>query len=218
MRRLTTTDRRSDPGIELPAIKSAGADDRMKKRVRLTAVGLAIFFLAAAFGTVTAAQDTEDRTGFQFLDRLVVLMVRAAAPGGGGGDIGPDVVLLAKDLKAAHEAKQVDDLFAVRYSRMLSAVRQAILMDPEVLYWPMYRYSMVDFIEERTGRIPDWKELLFIVNDHGGAGVGLGMVADAIMSEVVSLHVHLENLDRRPDILKGYLERGMKAAGAGRGK
>jgi hypothetical protein len=216
MRRLTTTDRRSDPGIELPAIRSAGADDRMKKRDRLTAVVLAGVFLAAGPRPAGLAQDAADRTGFQFLDRLVVLMVKAGAPGGGGGDVGQDVVLLAKELKAAHEAKQVDDLFAVRYSRMLSAVRQAVLMDPEVLYWPMYRYNMVDFIEERTGRIPDWKDLLFIVNDHGGAGVGLGMVADAIMSEVVSLHIHLENLGRRPDILKGYLERGIKAAGAGK--
>jgi hypothetical protein len=77
----------------------------------------------------------------------------------------------------------------------------------------MYRYEMVDFIEERTGRIPDWKDLLFIVNDHGGAGVGLGVIADAVMSEVVSLHIHLDNLARRPDILKSYLERSMKAAG-----
>ena len=67
-------------------------------------------------------------------------------------------------------SEQVDDLFAVRYSRLLSAVRQADLMDPEVLYWPNYRFTMMDFIEERTGRLPEWKEILFIVNDHGGAG------------------------------------------------
>jgi len=90
-----------------------------------------------------------------------------------------------------------------------------LLMDPEVLYWPMYRYTMVDFIEERTGRIPAWKDILFIVNDHGGAGVGLGMIADAVMSEVVSLHLHLENLARRPDILQGYIDKGLKAAKKG---
>jgi hypothetical protein len=31
--------------------------------------------------------------------------------------------------------------------------------------------------------------------------------------KVVSLHIHLDNLARRPDILKSYLEKGMKAAG-----
>lgn len=181
------------------------------------------FFISAAFMALCLAaspsaadlvQALPDRTGFQLLDRLVLLMVRSAAPGGGTVDTGQEIVRLARDLKSAQAAKQVDDLFAVRYSRLLSAVRQAVLMDPEVLYWPMYRCTMVDFIEERTGRIPDWKELQFIVNDHGGAGVGLGTIVDAVMSEVVSLHIHLENLARRPEILKGYLDRSMKAAGA----
>jgi hypothetical protein len=36
------------------------------------------------------------------------------------------------------------------------------------------------------------------------------------MSEVVSLHIHLETLDRRPEILKNYVDKGMKAAGPGK--
>jgi hypothetical protein len=188
----------------------------MKKTIKLTAMILVLFFVVATFGPAEPAQAAADQTGFQLLDRLVVLLVKAAAPGGSSADIGQGIIALAKDLKSAREAKRVDDLFAIRYSRLLSAVRQAVLMDPEVLYWPMYRYNMVDFIEERTGRIPDWKELLFIVNDHGGAGVGLGVIADAVMSEVVSLHIHLETLAKRPEILKSYMEKGMKAAGAGK--
>lgn len=177
----------------------------------IVAVVAAGILLAATLGWTGQGQPPPSRTGFQLLDRLVALMVRAAAPGGGPVDTGTETVLLAKELKAVQAAKQVDDLFAVRYSRLLSAVRQALLMDPEVLYWPMYRSAMADFIEERTGRAPDWKDLLFKVNDHGGAGVGLGTIADAVMSEVVSLHIHLETMARRPDILKGYLERGMNA-------
>jgi hypothetical protein len=173
-----------------------------------------VFAAAAALCASAPGQPKSEQDGFQLLNRLVALVVKSVAPGGGGGDVGQGVILLAKDLKAAHQAKQIDDLFAVRYSRLLSAVRQAVIMDPETLYWPMYRYAMVDFIEERTGRAPDWKKLLFIVNDHGGAGVGLGMIADAIMSEVVSLHIHLENQARRAEILQSYLEKGMKEAGA----
>jgi hypothetical protein len=172
--------------------------------------------LAATLGWAGQDQAAPSRVGFQLLDRLVALMVRAAAPGGGPVDTGKETVLLAKELKAVRAAKQVDDLFAVRYSRLLSAVRQALLMDPEALYWPMYRHTMADFIEERTGRAPDWKDLLFKVNDHGGAGVGLGTIADAVMSEVVSLHIYLETLAKRPEILKIYMEKGMKAAGLGR--
>ena len=188
----------------------------MKKTVRLIATALVGIFILTSSSQAAPAQAAADQTGYQFLDRLVVLIVKAVAPGGGSGDIGQDIILLAKELRSAHEAKRVDDLFAIRYSRLLSAVRQAVLKDPEVLYWPMYRYNMVDFIEERTGRMPDWKDLLFIVNDHSGSGVGLAMLADAIMSEVVSLHIHLETLAKRPEILKSYMEKGLKAAGEGK--
>jgi len=188
----------------------------MKKTAGLAAMALLGAFILAAPSIAGFAQASTEQPGFQLLDRLVVLVVKAVAPGGGSTDLGQGIIALAKDLKSARKANQVDDLFAIRYSRLLSAVRQAILMDPEVLYWPMYRYNMVDFIEERTGRIPDWKDLLFIVNDHGGAGVGLATIADAVMSEVVSLHIHLETLAKRPDILKSYMDKGMKAVGGGK--
>ncbi len=182
---------------------------------KLAAAVLSAALLFVASGRPAGGQAAPGRPpGYDLLDRLVAAVVMAAAPGAGEIDIGPEIIRLAKDLRAAREAKKVDDLFAVRYSRLLSAVRQALLMDPEVLYWPMYRDSMADFIEERTGQAPDWKDLLFKVNDHGGAGVGLGTIADAVMNEVVSLHIHLDTADKRPDILKGYLERSMGAAGA----
>ena len=92
----------------------------------------------------------------------------------------------------------------------MSAVRQALIADPEVLFWPMYRYKMVDFIEERTGRMPEWDKLLSVVSDHGGSGVGLAVLVEAVMSEIVSLHIHLETLERRPAVLQGYLERMQK--------
>lgn len=189
----------------------------MTKAMRVLVLLLtSVLLIAVLFGTERDQTGKDLQAGFALLDRLVVLVVKSAAPGGGGGDVGQGVVLLAKDLKAAHEAKRVDDLFAVRYSRLLSAVRQAATMDPEVLYWPMYRYAMADFIEERTGRAPDWKALAFMVNDHGGAGVGLAAIADAVLSEVVTMHLHLENLSRRAEIQQAYLERGLKAAQAGK--
>ena len=185
-------------------------------KLKLIAIVLIEILVLATFIQASPAKDPADQTGFQFLDRLVVLLVKAVAPGGGSVDIDQNILLLAKELKSAREAKRVDDLFAVRYSRLLSAVRQAVLRDPEVLYWPMYRFNMIDFIEERTGRMPDWDKLLFIVNDHGGSGVGLATLSEAIMSEVVSLHIHLENLARRSEILKSYMEKSKKGIGGGK--
>lgn len=186
----------------------------MKKHITFMGLVVAAALAAATVAVAGQAPSAAAQPGFDLLDRLVVLVVTAAAPGGGGGDVGQGIVLLAKDLKTAKEAKKVDDIFAVRYSRLLSAVRQAATIDPEVLYWPMYRYAMADFIEERTGQAPDWKALAFMVNDHGGAGVGLAAIADAVLSEVVMLHLHLENLSRREGLRQSYLDKGLKAAGA----
>jgi hypothetical protein len=99
----------------------------------------------------------------------------------------------------------------VRYSRLLSVIRQAILSDPETLYWPMYRFTIVGFIEERTGQMPDWNKLLFTVNDHGGSGVGLAIIVEAVMTEIVSLHIHLETAQKRQGILEGYLQKAQKS-------
>ena len=188
----------------------------MKKIAEFIAIMLVGIISLATFSAAQPAQDPTDQTGFQLLDRLVVVLVKAVAPVGGPVDIDQDILLLAKELKSAREAKRVDDLFAIRYSRLLSAIRQGVLRDPEVLYWPMYRFNMIDFIEERTGRMPDWGDLLFVVNDHGGSGVGLANLSDAIMSEIVSLHIHLENLARRPAILQTYMEKSLKGIGAGK--
>jgi hypothetical protein len=185
----------------------------MRVRRQKIALGLASFLILAVSARGRVPQTGPDAAGVQLLERLVSCVVKGAAPGGKAAEIGSEIVALAKELKSAQAAKKVDDLFAVRYSRLLSAVRQALLMDPEVLYWPMYRSAMLDFVEERTGKRPEWKDVLFIVNDHGGAGVGLGFIADAVVSEVVSLHIYLETLNKRPDILKSYLDKGMKAAG-----
>lgn len=187
----------------------------MNKPFRIAVMALAGLVLIAATPSAKGqAPAAAAHPGYDLLDRLVVLVVASAAPGGGGGDIGQGVLKLARDMKAAHEAKRVDDLFAVRYSRLLSAVRQAATMDPGTLYWPFYRYALANFIEERTGRAPDWKALEFMVNDHGGAGVGLAAIADAVLAEVVALHLHLENLSRLEGIRQGYLDKGLKAAGA----
>ena len=188
----------------------------MKKSVTIIAFLSVGLWTTAMFCPAGTTEDPADQTGFQLLDRLVGTIVKAVGSGSGSADLDQNILLLAKELKSAREAKRVDDLFAVRYSRLLSAVRQAAIKDPEVLFWPMYRYNMINFIEERTGQMPDWKDLLFMINDHGGSGVGLGAISDAVMSEVVSLHIHLENLAKRPDILKSYLEKGMKDAGMGK--
>jgi len=125
--------------------------------------------------------------------------------------VSADLLVLAKRLQTAAGANAVDPLFAVRYARLLSALRQGLLADPGLLYWPMYRASMMDFIEERTGRPPDWSKLVFVVGDHGGSGVGLAVLVEPVMSEVVSLHIHLETLDRRQAILESYMKGAAKS-------
>jgi hypothetical protein len=185
-------------------------------RKKIQCLWILSLVVASSLAVAEPIQKPRDETGFKLLNELVILLDRAGQGSIDTNAVNTSLLGLAKELKTARDAKRVDALFAVRYSRLLSALRQALLTDPELLYWPMYRFSMVDFIEERTGRMPDWDKLLFVVNDHGGSGVGLAMLVEAVMSEVVSLHVHLETLERRPVILQEYLERMQKARGPGK--
>lgn len=170
--------------------------------------------LAGAIGTSTpslAQAPQPPPAGFTLLTDLVVVLHEAALGKLDAAQAGQRVVELARRLRQAADADGLDPIFAVRYSRLLSAVRQGLLSDPSTLYWPMYRHSMIDFIEERTGRMPDWNTLLVVVNDHGGSGVGLAMLVEPVMAEVVSLQIHLENTARRPQILQAYLEKTRQA-------
>lgn len=181
---------------------------------RRPAIVVAARSLASSGAGQVPAPKPDGEAGFKLLGDLVLLLDKAGKGAIDTAAVNTGIVGLAKDLKAARDAKRVDQLFAVRYSRLLSAVRQGLLTDPELLYWPMYRSSMIDFIEERTGHMPDRDKLLFVVNDHGGSGVGLAMLVEPVMSEIVSLHIHLETLDRRPAILKEYLEGTQRPRGA----
>ena len=186
--------------------------------MRLKVQSFWILSMVVAVNVSMAApiRQSGQEAGFKMLERLVLLMGRAGQGSGSLDQWNAELLSLARELKSGRDAKRIDALFAVRYSRLLSGVRQALSGDPELLYWPMYRFSMVDFIEERTGRMPDWNKLLFVVSDHGGSGVGLAMIVEAVMSEVVNLHIYLESLDKRQGILQMYLQKSSQASKTGK--
>jgi len=180
----------------------------------LTWLAVVGWLIAADPALAAPTQTPGEGTGYRLLSELVGLVNSAAKGSIDTGAASAGLLKLAKDVNAARDSKSVDAIFAVRYSRLLSALRQGLLADPGLLYWPMYRHAMVDFIEERTGQLPDWNRLLFVVNDHGGSGVGLAMLVEAVMSEVVSLHLHLETFERRPAVLRRYMEQGLNPNGS----
>lgn len=171
---------------------------------------LVVLPLVAASPARAQGQSAGLETGFSLLSDLVTLVDRAGQGLIDAPAAGARILALAERLTSAAAAKRVDPIFAVRYSRLLSALRQGLLTDPGMLYWPMYRYEMADFIEQRTGRPPDWDRLLLVVGDHGGSGVGLALLVEPVMSEVVSLHLHLETIDRRSEVLESYLQRAQR--------
>jgi hypothetical protein len=162
-------------------------------------------------GLAAQAPAAADPSGYRLLERLVSILVKAASPGATGSPQ-DEIISLAREVKGVRDAQKVDDVFAARFSRLLSVARFAVNPAPQPSDWPMIRFLMMDFIEQTTGRMPEWKDVLANIEHHGGPGIGLAMLADAILSEVVSLHIHLETLPRRPDLLKDYMEKGMKAA------
>jgi hypothetical protein len=180
----------------------------------------AALVVLCVFAAVCAAQASPapavgrqpgNEVGFRLLRDLVAVVDQAARGAADVAATNAALLTLAQRASAASAAKSVDPIFAVRYARLLSALRQGLVADPGMLYWPMYRASMMDFIEERTGRPPDWNTLVFVVGDHGGSGVGLALLVEPVMSEVVSLHIHLESLHRREAILESYMKGAAKS-------
>jgi hypothetical protein len=183
----------------------------MRERHRAGAV-LLILALGAgsAAGLAGQASTAADPSGFRLLERLVSILVKAASPGAPGNPQ-DEIISLAHETKGARDAQKVDDVFAARFSRLLSVARIAVNPAPQPSDWPMIRFLMMDFIEQTTGRMPEWKDVLANIEHHGGPGIGLALLADAILSEVVSLHIHLRTLPERPSILKSYMDKGMAA-------
>jgi hypothetical protein len=172
---------------------------------------MVVIVLSPAFSVLADAEPAAPHPGYALLSDLVAVVDQAARGAADAAATNTALLTLAKSARAAAGAKTVDPIFAVRYTRLLSALRQGLLADPGMLYWPMYRASMMDFIEERTGRPPDWNTLVFVVGDHGGSGVGLALLVEPVMSEVVSLHIHLESLRRREAILESYMKSAAKS-------
>ena len=178
---------------------------------RRCALLMVVIVVSPALSVLADAEPAAPYPGHALLSDLVAVVDQAARGAADAAATNTALLTLAKKARAAADAKTVDPIFAVRYSRLLSALRQGLLADPGLLYWPMYRASMMDFIEERTGRPPDWNTLLFVVGDHGGSGVGLALLVEPVMSEVVSLHIHLESMDRRQAILESYMKGAAKS-------
>jgi hypothetical protein len=169
-----------------------------------------IFSLACGAGASARwpAQDPAGASpsGFRLLDKLVSILLVAGSP---GASVSPldEIIGLSGQLKTERAAGRVDDVFAARFSRLLSVVRFSVDPKPQPQDWPMTRFLMMDFIEQATGRMPDGKDIQDNVSHHGGPGIGLAMLADAVLSEVVNLHIYLETLPRRQEIVRRYMDK-----------
>lgn len=183
----------------------------MRERHRVGAVLLVLALGAgSAAGLAAQAPAASDTSGYRLLERLVSILVKAASPGATGSPQ-DEIISLAREIKGARDAQKVDEIFAARFSRLLSVARFAVNPSPQPSDWQMIRFLMMDFIEQTTGRMPEWKDVLANTEHHGGPGIGLAMLAEAVLSEVVSLHIHLKTLPERSSILKSYMEKGMAA-------
>jgi len=63
-------------------------------------------------------------------------------------------------------------------------------------------------IEASEGAVRE-ADLAAMYREHGN--VGLGGIICTVMEEVVSLHLYLDTLDKRPEIMKTYQQIFMKA-------
>jgi hypothetical protein len=173
----------------------------MKKTI--FAITLIILLSAGLFAVETGMNkpNGEREAGYTLLESIVVSFGELARTGKGGfDDVFPFLQNQMAELKKAKAQEQIDALFFMRYHRILEVIMLAIRppeSDPEGILDDFTIREMRKFIVDVSGVDADISSV-----KHRGIGV----IAGAIAEEILNLHVYLDGLENREELLRKYSE------------
>jgi hypothetical protein len=162
----------------------------------------ALFLASFSFGAAAA----EAKAGFALLENLTKEVVTAAKNEISAAEVEDRLNGLIAEAKKAHSSELIDPYFFKRYSALLAFIKLGLTADdPEGILWPLIERGAGDYIRSVTGSEPPGS-LKANYAQHGA--VGLASISSAVISEVTTLHLYLETKDRRPEVMKYYLQIG----------
>jgi hypothetical protein len=160
--------------------------------------------LLASFSFSAAAP--EEKEAYALLENLTRVIVSAAKNEGSPVSVEDHIDWLVAEVKKARSAELVDAYFFKKYTALLAFIKLGLTADDrEGILWPLMERVAGDYIRSVTGSEPP-KSLKADYAEHGA--VGLASISTAVISEVTNLHLYLETKDRRPEVMKYYLQIG----------
>jgi hypothetical protein len=138
----------------------------------------------------------DESAGVRLLDRLVMGFKTMAEAGAGNYE---QVNMFLQDamagLKKAKKDNQVNAVFYMRYKRLLTIMKLAVIdtpYDPEGILDDFILREINTFIESVTGIRSE--------REHRG----IGAIAGAIAEEILNLHIYLDSKSDRAALIKKY--------------
>ncbi len=165
---------------------------------RKSAIGLILgLALVLSVPAAPVPPPTADKTvGYALIDKLNRSFQDMAQKGTGGTDVVEKVLVgLMKDAKQARKDDKIDAVFFQRYSRVLRILYTAVLKDPDQtgILMPLIEREMAAFVSDMTGE--KWS---------AEGKENIGQLAWAASQAIIELHLYLDTLDQRQQILKSF--------------
>jgi hypothetical protein len=172
----------------------------MLKRLVFTACIILLSAVSwAAEDTSTAAAKNE--AGYALLDKIVAGFKTMAQKGSGGYESVNNLLEEAMaEAKVAKAQGKIDSPFFSRYRRLLEVAKLAIIDSP------YDREGILDefIVREINAFVDDVTGERGTLEATGENKRGIGAVAGAMAEEIINLHVYLDGLNTRPELLKKF--------------
>lgn len=142
----------------------------------------------------------EGKAGHALLDKLVMSFKGMTEKGTGGREVVDDSLkAMMAEAKKAKKENQIDQVFFRHYNRLLIVIKLVIVEDTEGILSPLIEREVGGFVEDVKGAKAD-------IMGEGAVGV----VAEAIAEEIINLSLYLDNLKRKQELKKKFMEFGKK--------
>lgn len=166
----------------------------MDKRKR-KAWSIFIFLLLVTMipATGARAQQAPPKDGYALLDSLSLVFDVISADRDYLQKVNQLITGLMVEARQAREKNLIDRVFFARYHRLLGIIKLTLDPDPEKVLAPVVDLVLEDFIREVLAE--DWK---------ANRSENIPLLTTAILDEIVSLRLHLDNLERKERLIKEW--------------
>jgi len=163
-----------------------------------------IFFSALWANGDVSAPAAKDEVGYVLLDKIIIGFQKMAGEGSGGYEFVDRLLQEAMaEAKVARAQGKIDAYFFKRYARMLLVAKLAIVNAPydrEGILDGFITREINSYIEDVTGEPGSLRA-------EGENKRGVGAIAGAMADEILNLHIYLDGLKNKPELLKKFLQK-----------